>query len=92
MESDVLAIAIALAALVAAIVTVLHLSARRRWMRRVSDLEERLAGARAKLERAALTTQGDRQVVICWDRSDSKPALDGDFALVADVPERDAGS
>ena len=58
-----------------------------RWMRRVSDLEERLAGARAKLERAALTTQGDRQVVICWDRSDSKPALDGDFALVADVPE-----
>ena len=52
-----------------------------------SDLEAQLAGARAKLERAALTMQGDRQVVICWDRSDSKPALDGDFALVADVPE-----
>ena len=75
------------AALVAAIALVLHLFAWRRWLRRVSDLEAQLASARSKLERAALTMQGDRQVVICWDRLDSTPVLEGDFALVTDVPD-----
>ncbi len=63
------AVAIA-AVLVAAIALVLHLSARRRWLRRVADLEAQLAAARAKLERAALTMQSDRQIVISWDQAE----------------------
>ena len=80
-------IAASSAALVAIIAVILHLATRRKLSRCVSDLETQLAGARAKLERAALTMQRDRQVVVCWDRPDAKPTLEGDFALVVDVPE-----
>ena len=86
MESNVPAFTIVLALLLAAIAVVMHLAARRRWSRRTFDLEAELARTRAKADRAALTMQGDRQIVISWDRPDAEPALEGDLALVADSP------
>ena len=85
MESNVPAIAIMLAVLLAAITVVVHLLARRRWSRRTSVLEAELVRTRAKADRAALTMQGDRQIVISWDRPDAEPTLEGDLALVADL-------
>lgn len=88
MQSNVRPIAVAcLAALLAVIAVVLHLAARRRWRRRSAHLEAELASARAKLDRAALSMQDDRQIVICWDRPDAEPSLEGDLALVADEAE-----
>ncbi len=78
---------IAMALIVAAIAVIMHLVAWRRWSRRTADLNAELSRARAKLDRAALTMQGDRQIVISWDRPDAEPTLEGDFALVADAPE-----
>jgi signal transduction histidine kinase len=72
---------------VAAVTTILHLVARQRWSRRAAHLDAQLAALRAKLDRAVLTTQGDRQVDISWDQPDSAPAVEGDFTLVADVPD-----
>ena len=85
MESNIPAIAIVLALLFAAITVVMHVAARRRWSRRTSNLEAELARTRAKADRAALTMQGDRQILISWDRPDAEPALEGDLALVADA-------
>ena len=81
------AAAMALAPLVAAAAVILHLMARRMWSRRTAHLEAQLAGVRARLDRAVLTTQGDRQLVISWDQPDAAPAVDGDCALVADAPD-----
>ena len=77
---------IVLALLLAAITIVMHLAARRKWSRRTADLEAEVARTRAKLDRAALIMQGDRQIVVTWDRPDAQPAVEGDLALVADSP------
>lgn len=74
---------IVLALLLAAITIVMHLAARRKWSRRTADLEAEVARTRAKLDRAALIMQGDRQIVVTWDRPDAQPAVEGDLALVA---------
>ncbi len=87
MEHDFSAAVIAATTLTAAIAVFLHLLARRKWLRRTAGLESQLAAARAKYERAAQTTQGDRQVVISWEQPDATPAVEGDFAMVADVPD-----
>jgi signal transduction histidine kinase len=79
-------IALALALILTAIAVVVYLVARRRWSRRASDLDAELARARAKLDRMASIAQGDRQIVVSWDRPEDEPALEGDFALIADPP------
>jgi PAS domain-containing protein len=84
MASNGPAIAVVLALMLSAITVGLHLAARRRWSRRASDLEAELARTQAKVDRAALTMQADRQIVISWDRPDHEPALEGDLALVAE--------
>jgi signal transduction histidine kinase len=79
-------IAMALALILAVVTVVINLAARRRWSRRTADLDAELARARAKLDRMALIMQGDRQIVVSWDRPEDEPALEGDFALIADPP------
>src|SRR5438067_52633 len=70
-ESNVPALAVVSAVLFAAIAVVLLLAARRRWSHRIARLEAELAGAQAKLDRAALALQDDRQIVISWERPDA---------------------
>jgi signal transduction histidine kinase len=76
--------ALALALILTAIAVVVHLVARRRWSRRAANLDAELARARAKLDRMASVMQGDRQIVVSWDRPEDEPTVEGDFALIAD--------
>ena len=72
--------------LLATITAVLHLVGRRIWTRRVQELETELARTNAKLDRAALMLRSEPQILVSWDRLDTEPTIEGDFALVADSP------
>ena len=63
-----------------------HLASRRAWARRVGEMEAELAGAAARVDRAALIVRSDPQIVIAWDRPDAEPSIEGDFTVVAGAP------
>jgi signal transduction histidine kinase len=85
-QANVAGFAILSLMLLATITAVLHLIGRRIWTRRVHELETEVARTNAKLDRAALMLRGESQILISWDRPDAEPAIEGDFALVADSP------
>jgi len=80
--------AIALAALLLALLTaaaILHRVNRRKWIRRVSELELEIERKSASLDRAVAMLRSEPQIVVSWDRPDAPPAIEGDFGLVGDV-------
>ncbi len=85
-QANVAGLAILTLMLLATITAVLHLIGRRIWTRRVRELETELARTNAKLDRAALMLRSELQILISWDRPDAEPTIEGDFALVADLP------
>ena len=85
-EANIAGLAILLLMLLATITAVLHLLGRRIWTRRVRELEAELARTNAKLDRAAVILRSESQIVVSWDRPDTEPAVEGEFALVADAP------
>ena len=85
-EANIAGLAILSLMLLATITAVLHLIGRRIWTRRVRELETELARTNAKLDRAALMLHSESQILISWDRPDAEPTIEGEFALVADLP------
>ena len=85
-EANVIGLVILTLMLLATITAVLHLVGRRIWTRRVVELETELARTNAKLDRAALMLRSEPQILVSWERPDAEPTIEGDFALVADLP------
>jgi signal transduction histidine kinase len=54
----------------------------------VHELEAELARTRADLDRSTRILRGEPQILVSWDRPDAEPAIEGDLALVPDVPTR----
>ena len=71
-----------LAMLLVMIATVLHLAARRKWSRRLRELEVDLARTGAKLDREALILRSEPHITISWDRPDVEPTIEGDAGLI----------
>ena len=85
-QANVVGLVILSLMLLATITAVLHLAGRWIWTRRVQELETELARTNAKLDRAALMLRSEPQILVSWDRLDAEPTIEGDFALVADLP------
>ena len=85
-QANVAGLAILTLMLLATITAVLHLIGRRIWTRRVRELETELARTNAKLDRASLMLRSESQILISWERPDAEPTIEGDFALIADLP------
>ncbi len=85
--ADISGIAILAAMLLAMLMAGLHRTARRRWARRLGELERELARTGAKLDRAALILRSERQIIVSWERPDAEPTIEGDLALIAVAPE-----
>ena len=85
-EGDVFGIAILLVMLLATVMAVRYRTACRRWTRRLTELEGELARTSAELDRTALILRSEPQIVLSWDRPDAEPTIEGDLALIADVP------
>ncbi|HME85858.1 MAG TPA: ATP-binding protein [Roseiarcus sp.] len=79
-----LIVLIALTLLVAAAVA-LYLIGRRTWIRRVNELEAKLAQTTARLDRSTMILQGEPQMLISWDRPDAEPVIEGDLSIIADA-------
>ncbi len=84
--TDMASLGAFLLAMLLAVVTVFHLIARRKWFRRLSELEVDLARTAAKLDRAALILRSEPDITICWDRPDDEPTIEGDLSLVSGEP------
>ena len=85
-QANVAGLAILTLMLLATITAVLHLIGRRIWTTRVRELETELAQTNAKLDRASLMLRSELQILISWERPDAEPTIEGDFALIADLP------
>ncbi|WP_245504223.1 sensor histidine kinase [Lichenihabitans psoromatis] len=83
-ESAGLAIIVALV-LIATVVALLHLTARRRWAEREQQMTAELAEARAKVDRAQVFMTAEPQIVVAWRSATSEPEIEGDLSLVADA-------
>ncbi len=68
------------------VTALLHLAGRRRWTERERELTARLADTRAKLDRAQVFLAAEPQIVIAWRSAANEPEIEGDLALVTDVP------
>ena len=63
----------------------LHLTGRRRWTQRESQLVSDLTAARASLDRANLFLSAEPQIVVAWGNASGEPDIEGDLTLVMDV-------
>ena len=72
--------------LFATIVSLLHLSARRKWSERERELATELEGTRAALDRATVFLSSEPQVTIVWGGTKAEPDIEGDVGLVIDAP------
>ncbi len=63
----------------------LHLTGRRRWTQRESQLSSELTSARAALDRANLFLSAEPQIVVAWGTASGEPDIEGDLSLVMDV-------
>ena len=68
------------------ITALLHLAGRRRWTERERRLSTELMDLRGKLDRARVFLSAEPQVVVAWRSATSEPDIEGDIALVTDVP------
>ncbi len=84
--TDVASLGAFLLAMLLAVVTVFHLIARRKWFRRLCELEVDLARTTAKLDRAALILRSEPDITISWDRPDAEPTVEGDLSLISGEP------
>ena len=84
-QSSLIALAALLVVLLATAAAVLHLIDRRKWIKRVNELELEIEGKRASLDRVFAMLRAEPQIVVSWDRPDARPAIEGDFALVGDI-------
>lgn len=65
---------------------ILHLTGRRRWTLRETQLSSDLTVTRAALDRANLFLSAEPQIVVAWGSASGEPDIDGDLSLVMDVP------
>ena len=72
--------------LVTATVALLHLSSRRRAAQRETSLTLALSEVRADLDRAQTFLAAEPQITIAWGLNSDEPYIEGDPALVSDVP------
>ncbi len=86
LATDITGLVILLLLFFSVLTASLHLIGRRRWTQRESELAAELARTRAGLDRANLFLASEPQILVAWDRPDSEPRIEGDFALVADAP------
>ena len=87
LTADITGLVILLLLFFSVLTASLHLVGRRRWTRRESELAGELARTRASLDRANLFLASEPQILVAWERPDSEPRIEGDFALVADAPQ-----
>jgi len=86
LTTDITGLVILLLLFFSVLTASLHLLGRRRWTQRESELTGELARTRAELDRANLFLASEPQILVAWERPDSDPRIEGDFALVADAP------
>ncbi len=68
------------------VTALLHLMGRRRWTERERHLSGELTEVRARLDRAQVFLSAEPQIVIAWRSATSEPDIEGEPALVTDVP------
>ncbi len=68
------------------VTALLHLAGRRRWHERERNLTAELMESRAKLDRAQVFLAAEPQIIIAWRSATGEPEIEGDLALVTDVP------
>ena len=68
------------------ITALLHLTGRKRWTQRETDLVQELEKTRSQLDRARVFLSAEPQIVIAWSSSTSEPDIEGDVTLVMDAP------
>jgi signal transduction histidine kinase len=93
-SGDILMLAIFVGlVLVAATVSIAHISFRRRQQQREGDLTAALNETRAKLDRAETFLAAEPHLTIVWDLDGAEPGIEGDVGLVSDilVPRRVLG-
>ncbi|HEY1943314.1 MAG TPA: ATP-binding protein [Roseiarcus sp.] len=86
LTNDITGLVILLLLFFSVLTASLHLVGRRRWTHRENELAGELARTRAGLDRANLFLASEPQILVAWERPDSEPRIEGDFALVADAP------
>ena len=73
--------------------SVLHISGRQRWSRRLAEQDAEIGELQAKLQRAEIFMSGERHVVIAWGSATGEPDIEGDVGLIvgAGAPRRILG-
>ena len=69
-----------------AVVALLHMTGRKRWLKQEAILVKDLAQARAKLDRANILLAAEKQIIIAWGNAEGQPDIEGDLTLVTDSP------
>ena len=68
------------------ITALLHLTGRKRWLKREVELSTVNRELRTRLDRAEVFLAAERQVIIVWGSETGEPEIEGDLTLVMDVP------
>jgi signal transduction histidine kinase len=72
--------------LLSTITALLHLTGRKRWLKREVALMGEVTELRARLDRAEVFLSAERQIVIAWGSASGEPEIEGDLTLVMDAP------
>jgi signal transduction histidine kinase len=72
--------------LFAVTVSLLHMAGRRRWQLREGALIAALNETSARLDRAETFLSAEPQITIAWGLQSNEPDIEGDVALVSDMP------
>jgi signal transduction histidine kinase len=72
--------------LLSTITALLHLTGRKRWLKREVELSTAVRELRARLDRAEVFLAAERQIIIVWGSESGEPEIEGDLTLVMDVP------
>ncbi len=69
-----------------AFTALLYLASRQRWAQREGMLSTELYDLRARLDRAETFLAAEAQIVIAWGLRNNEPDVEGDLALLGDMP------
>ena len=72
--------------LITSITALLHLTGRRQWTRRESELVTDAAQLRARLDRAQVFLSAEPQIIVAWGSANGEPEIEGDLSLVTEAP------
>jgi signal transduction histidine kinase len=72
--------------LISTITSLLHLTGRKQWLQRETQLARDLTTARAALDRANVFLSAEPQIVVAWSSANGEPDIEGDLTLVSDAP------